>query len=181
MKEIKIGNKKFRSAAEASRDMLIRTKKSPNEIAEKLGVSVQTVYHERRKLLETSSSLVVKRKRRPFSRTISGNKVRTRMSIKIGNKTYASRSAAAKDLVASGKSLSEVAELTNLTYPTVHSVTVGSERVAQYRMRRRIVNLSHDYSPKDISDKVGIGVPEVKNILKEAGVSFTNGNGDKNK
>jgi len=99
--------------------------------------------------------------------------VRSRLAVTVDGVEYVSRTACAKALVAAGKSLSEAASLSGMTYQTVYSVTKGAEKVAGRRANYRIVDLgkSGKRSAGEIAKKVGVSTSKVVAILKKAGVA----------
>jgi predicted transcriptional regulator len=62
-------------------------------------------------------------------------------SLTIEGVEYKNPTAAARALVAAGKTLSETAALTGITYQTVYSVTKGAEKVKARRVTYRILSL----------------------------------------
>lgn len=93
-------------------------------------------------------------------------------SVTIEGVKYSSATAAAVALVESGKSLSEAAKATGITYQTVYANTKGKEKRAEAAARRRVV--AHGEKGKltagEIATKVGLSTSRTVAILKKAGL-----------
>lgn len=98
--------------------------------------------------------------------------VRKRVAVTVDGVEYKSRSAAAIALVDAGKTLSEAAEATGMTYQTVYSVTKGADKVKVRRTKYRILSLGKrgKKTASEIAKKVGVSTPKVVAILKKSGV-----------
>lgn len=96
-------------------------------------------------------------------------------TVTIDGVEYSSRTAAAKALVAAGKSLKEAAKATGMTYQTVYANTKGAEKAAGRRVKYRILSLgkSGKRSAGEIAEKVGVSSSKVVSILKKAGIKVT--------
>lgn len=97
-----------------------------------------------------------------------------RVEVKYEGKTYQSRSDAAKAMIADGKSLSEAAKLSGMTYQTVYAVTKGAEKVAQRRIKYRAVKLGNSgrYSEGMLAEKLNIPAGQVRKMMNENGISL---------
>jgi hypothetical protein len=91
-----------------------------------------------------------------------------RQSVTIDGVEYKSRSAAAKELINAGVSLSETAAKVGMTYQTVYAVTKGADKVAQRRIKYRAIKLgtSGKYSESMIAETVGMDQKEVRALMK---------------
>jgi DNA-binding CsgD family transcriptional regulator len=94
--------------------------------------------------------------------------------VKIEGKEYSSKSAAAKALIASGKTLSEAAELCGITYQTCYAVTKGAEKVAVRRAKYRILGLGNTgkKSVGEIAKMAGVSPSRVVSLLKKANIAI---------
>lgn len=93
-------------------------------------------------------------------------------NVTIDGVTYPSRIAAAKALVAVGKSISEAAKLTGITYQTVYVNTKGAEKGAVRRTKYRILSLgkSNSSTVGEIAKKTGVSASKIVALLKTAGI-----------
>jgi len=93
-------------------------------------------------------------------------------SVTIDGVKYDSATAAAVALVEAGKSLSEAAKATGITYQTVYANTRGKEKRVEAAARRRV--LAHGQKGKlsadEIATKVGMSTSRTVAILKKAGL-----------
>jgi hypothetical protein len=82
---------------------------------------------------------------------------------------YDSRTAAARVMVASGKSLNDAAKATGMTYQTVYANTTGKDKVKSRKTAYRILSLgrSGNKTVDEIAKKTGRNVCEVINILSK--------------
>lgn len=96
-----------------------------------------------------------------------------KQSVTIEGVQYKSRTEAAKALVAAGKTLSEAASATGMTYQTVYANTKGADKVNQRRAKYRVLAMgkSGKRSPGEIAKKVGLNVSKVVAILKGAKIT----------
>jgi transposase len=97
---------------------------------------------------------------------------RAKQAVEIEGVKYESRTAAAKALVASGKSISETAKLTGVTYQTVYAYTKGGDKTATRRARYRIIALGKAgrKTVGEIASKVGVTTSKVVALLKKEGI-----------
>jgi transposase len=97
---------------------------------------------------------------------------RAKQAVEIEGVKYDSRTAAAKALVAAGKSITETAQLTGVTYQTVYAYTKGGEKTAVRRARYRILALgkSGQKTVSEIATKVGVTTSKVVALLKKEGI-----------
>jgi transposase len=85
---------------------------------------------------------------------------------------YASRTAAAKALIQAGKSLSEAAKMTGMTYQTVYANTKGLEKAAGRRVKYRILAMGKTgRTVGEIAKKTETNSSRVVAILKKAGIN----------
>jgi len=94
-------------------------------------------------------------------------------SLTIDGVQYKSRTAAAKALVAAGKTLAEAAEATGCTYQTVYANTKGADKANVRRAKYRVLAMgkSGKRTASEIAKKVGLNVSKVVAILKGARIS----------
>jgi len=94
-------------------------------------------------------------------------------SLTIDGVQYKSRTAAAKALVAAGKTLAEAAEATGCTYQTVYANTKGADKVNVRRAKYRVLAMGQTgkRTASEIAKKVGLNVSKVVAILKGARIS----------
>lgn len=94
-------------------------------------------------------------------------------SVTIDGVKYKSATAAAVALVEAGKSLSEAAKATGITYQTVYANTKGKEKRAKAAARRRVLALGAKgkLSAGEIATKVGLSTSRTVALLKKAGIS----------
>jgi len=94
-------------------------------------------------------------------------------SLTIDGVQYKSRTEAAKALVAAGKTLSEAAEATGMTYQTVYANTKGAEKVATRRAKYRVLAMgkSGKRTAGEIAKKCGLSASKVVAILKGAKIT----------
>jgi DNA-binding CsgD family transcriptional regulator len=92
-----------------------------------------------------------------------------KQSVTIEGVEYKSRTAAARALVESGKTLSEAAAATGMTYQTVYANTKGLEKVNTRRAKYRVLALGRKgkRSASEIAQKTGMSVPRVVALLKK--------------
>lgn len=93
-------------------------------------------------------------------------------SLTIEGVEYKNPTAAAKALVAAGKTLSETAALTGITYQTVYSVTKGAEKVKARRETYRVLGFGKTgkKSVGEIATKTGMSTSKVIALLKKNGI-----------
>lgn len=93
-------------------------------------------------------------------------------SLTIEGVEYKNPTAAAKALVAAGKTLSETAALTGITYQTVYSVTKGAEKVKARRETYRVLGFgkSGKKSVGEIAAKTNMSTSKVIALLKKNGI-----------
>jgi DNA-binding CsgD family transcriptional regulator len=96
------------------------------------------------------------------------------MSTTIDGVKYDSKVKAAQALVAAGKTISETADLTGITYQSVYAYTKGMEKTQGRRARYRILALGKtgNRSPGDIAKKLNVSVPMVIALLKKNGIAI---------
>jgi len=97
-----------------------------------------------------------------------------KQSVKIEGVEYKSRTAAAKALVAAGKTLAEAAEMTGMTYQTVYANTKGSDKVAGRRAKYRVLALGRKgkRTASEIAKKTGMSVSKIVAMLKKNGIAI---------
>lgn len=95
-----------------------------------------------------------------------------KQSVTIEGVEYKSRTDAAKALVAAGKTLTEAADATGMTYQTVYANTKGADKVGKRRARYRVLSMgkSGKRTASDIAKKTGLSVSAVVSLLKKNGV-----------
>lgn len=95
------------------------------------------------------------------------------VSVTINGKMYASRSAAAKELVAGGMSLKETAITVGMKYQTVYAVTKGATKVTKRVSKYRAVRLakSGKLTAGAIAKKVNMPATTLRDMLKRMGIS----------
>jgi DNA-binding CsgD family transcriptional regulator len=93
-------------------------------------------------------------------------------SVTIDGVDYKSPTAAAVALVAAGKTISEAAAATGITYQTVYANTKGAEKAAARRVGYQVLALGKrgKRSPSEIAKKTGMSVPKIVAMLKNAGI-----------
>jgi len=93
------------------------------------------------------------------------------MSFSIHGVIFASRTAAAKEMVSKGMSIADSARMSGLTYQTVYVNTVGVEKTAKRLAKYRAVRLassSRNYTLTDIASKVGMPKSTVSDMIRRA-------------
>ena len=93
-------------------------------------------------------------------------------SLTIEGVEYKNPTAAARALVAAGKTLSETATLTGITYQTVYSVTKGAEKVKARRETYRVLGFGKTgkKSVGEIAAKTNMSTSKVIALLKKNGI-----------
>lgn len=94
-------------------------------------------------------------------------------SVTIEGVQYTSRTAAAKALVAAGKTLAEAATATGMTYQTVYANTKGAEKVGTRRTKYRVLAMGKTgkRTAGEIAKKCGLSPSKVVAILKGAKIT----------
>ena len=87
---------------------------------------------------------------------------------------YKSLTAAAKAMVAAGKSLAEAAEATGLAYQTVYANTKGAGKVSARRAKYRVLAMgkSGKRTASEIAKKAGLTTSAVVAILKKNSIAI---------
>lgn len=95
-------------------------------------------------------------------------------AVTIDGVKYESRTAAAKALVAAGKTLAEAAEATGMTYQTVYANTKGAEKVSKRRANYRVLAMGRrgKKTPGEIAKKTGLTVSAVVALLKKHSIAI---------
>ena len=93
--------------------------------------------------------------------------------VTIDGVQYKNPTVAAKALVAAGKTLSEAAEATGISYQTVYANTKGEDKVKVRRAKYRVLAMgkSGKRTASEIAKKVGLNVSKVVAILKGAKIT----------
>lgn len=93
-------------------------------------------------------------------------------SVTIDGTTYASPTKAAIALVAAGKTITQAAEATGITYQTVYANTKGAEKAAARRVGYQALALGKrgKRTASEIAKKTGMSVPKIVAMLKNAGI-----------
>jgi DNA-binding CsgD family transcriptional regulator len=93
-------------------------------------------------------------------------------SVTIEGVEYKSPTAAAVALVAAGKTISQAAEATGITYQTVYANTKGAEKAAARRVGYQALALGKrgKRTASEIAKKTGMSVPKIVAMLKNAGI-----------
>ncbi len=101
-----------------------------------------------------------------------------KQSVTIDGVEYGSRTAAAKAIVASGKSLKETVEILKangceVTYQTVYANTIGLDKVTARRAHYRILSLGRKgrRTVGEIAKKVNMSTSKVVALLKKNGIA----------
>lgn len=97
------------------------------------------------------------------------------VNVTINGVEYPSRCAAAKEMVAAGQGLAEVAKAVGMTYQTVYAVCSpsGSAKAAARRNKYRAMRLAtskREYTLADIARKVGMKPTTLRDLLKRKGI-----------
>lgn len=95
-------------------------------------------------------------------------------SVTIDGVQYKNPTKAAIALVAAGKSLSEAAKATGISYQTVYANTKGADKVGARRSRYRVLAMGKTgrRTASEIAKKVGLNVSKVVAILKGAKITI---------
>lgn len=98
----------------------------------------------------------------------------SKQSVTIEGVSYKSRTEAAKALVAAGKSLTEAAAATGMTYQTVYANTKGSDKVNKRRAKYRVLALgkSGKRTSGEIAKKTGLSTSAVVALLKKNSIAI---------
>ena len=95
------------------------------------------------------------------------------MSFSIRGVKFASRTAAAQEMVANGMSITDSARMSGLTYQTVYVNTVGVEKTAKRLAKYRAIRLaksSRNLSLAEIARKVGMPKSTVSDMVRRSNV-----------
>lgn len=95
-------------------------------------------------------------------------------SVTIDGVDYKSLTAAAKVMVAAGKTINETADALGMTYQTVYANTKGAEKVGARRARYRVLALgkSGRRTASEIAKKVNMSTSKVVALLKKNGIAI---------
>lgn len=99
-------------------------------------------------------------------------------SVTIDGVQYKSRTAAAIAFVEAGKSISDAAKASGVTYQTVYANTKGKAKRAKAAARRRVIALGRKgkMTAGEIATKVGMSTSRTVAILKKAGLQVLSAN-----
>lgn len=98
---------------------------------------------------------------------------KSQVSVTVEGTVYPSRCAAAKALVSAGKTISEAAKISGMTYQTVYAVTKGADKVSVRKNKYRALRLAQskrEHSVSSIAKKVGIAPTTLRDLLKKKGI-----------
>lgn len=102
-----------------------------------------------------------------------------KQSVKIDGVEYESRTAAAKAIVATGKSLKETVDILKangceVSYQTVYANTIGLDKVTARRAHYRILSLGQKgrRTVGEIAKKVNMSTSKVIALLKKNGIAI---------
>jgi predicted transcriptional regulator len=95
-------------------------------------------------------------------------------SVTIEGVQYSSPTAAAIALVASGKTITEAATLTGITYQTVFANTKGADKATARRAKYRVLSMGKTgkKSPSEIAKKCNLSVSAVVSMLKKNSITI---------